>query len=313
MGGKASKPDDIPGVIYSENWQPPDADAYATWRGAMYHVRPETMPKPMVHFLDVDAEVRKEGPETAPYTFWERIGAVPVSAARLRPRQYYYPTTDFSKFTYDDQSPEEVLLRAKWIARMYEFGWTYPATVFTASSAMCVPLPFRIRLPAMVACAITAVALEMQRVYALAAKEKEHLDDFLFAKEVWYIKNVEARELGVELLPVGVTAMDGLQSRMEEERAEDLVQASMIRDGMLATYRSPPPPGLDSLSRPPPHMMPPQQGKAGAGGGPDGTSFSPDQGFYAGIPGQKRPGQIVTPRPSLLGMNQTNRMPDLPA
>jgi hypothetical protein len=298
----------MPGVVYSEDWTPPDPSVFAGWRGAMYHMKLDKLPKGLAEHVDVERAVNKPGPEAEPYTFWERIGAVPISMARVRPRQYYHPVTNFATFDYDEQSPEEVELRARWLARMFDYGWTYPATMFCIGSAASIPLPFRIRLPMMAAVGITVVFAEFQRVYANAAKEKEMLDDFLMAKEIWYIKNVETKEFGLDTLPVGMTGLEAIHKRQEEEAVWEDIQNTMVRDGMVAKASQE---RRDRAAGMQPIMGQSLPGFRGPGlEGPDGKPVQ--EGYYAGEVGVKRPGQVIQPRWSLLGVKTDKRIPDVP-
>ena len=293
----------IPGVVYSEDWTPPAERDFQGWRGAMYHVSPEKLPQRMQETLDVKKEVSRAGPEDSPYTFWERIGATPIAAARIRPRQYYMPTTDFRQYSYDDQSPEEVKLRAAWMARMYDFGWSYPATVFCICSAMCVPLPFRVRLPMMASVSITVVFLEFQRVYTNAAREKEELDDFLVAKEIWYIKNVEVRELGIETLPHGMTGMQAIQQRQDEVDDMNAAHVRVMQEGMMMT------PAAAAAAAAAAARAQAQDGKPvpGLHSGP-----TEDGKLYMGEPGELRSGQKNIQRYSMIRVNRDKFMPDVP-
>ena len=232
-------------------------------------------------------------PEEKPYTFWERIGAMPVAESRLRQRQYYYPHTDFRDYTYDEASPEEQELRAKWLSRMFDVSWHWPMIYFTTSFTCCLPLPPIYRTPAVVCCALTSIFLEGMRVYVNAGHEREMLDDFIVAKEFWYIKNVEALELGLvakpkmtdeqkerkyierqtkeaeELSKLAMYAKENpeMQKQLMEEQQRRFMAETGGGGGAAAAYVS----GGDYGS-----------GKHGSGGGmmPD-----PVQGLMAGAPG----------------------------
>jgi hypothetical protein len=303
----------VPGVVYSEDWIPPEPGQFAGWKGQMYHVRKDTLPQGMRENLDIKRVVDVAGPEAEPYTFWERIGAVPISMSRIRPRQYYHPHTDFSKYDYDDQPPEEVELRAQWMARMFEFSWTYPMTMFCVGGAMAIPLPFRIRLPTMAGLAITVMFVEFQRVYANSAREKEMLDDFLVATEIWYIKNVETKEFGLDTLPLGMTGLDAIKKRSEEEMEWSAVQDAMVREGMLmkAEERKRDEAALRNFD---PNKAPAFRGPGleSADGRQLSAGLTADGSYYAGEPGVKRPGQILQPRSTRLGIKTDSRIPDLP-
>jgi hypothetical protein len=297
MGQSSAKPFGYgtPGVIYSEDWKAPEVEDFSAWKGTLFHVRPDQLPNVMKKSIDNDDPAKKPGPEEIPYTFWERIGAVPLSAARLRPRQYYHPVTDFTKFSYDQMSPEEVELRSRWMARMWEFGWQYPLILWSAGTAFCIPLPFKIRLPATVVVGISVVMLEFHRVYVNASKEKEMLDDFLFAKEIWYIKNVETKEFGLDTLPPGVSGIQAVQERWAEEERLASLDATAVRGGLS---------GGKSVA-------PTFQGQ----GLEDAYGRTKDNqgsgGIHMGDIGIPRPGQQQGQR-GLMRINEEKRLPNIP-
>ncbi|RNF20054.1 uncharacterized protein Tco025E_03883 [Trypanosoma conorhini] len=209
----------VPGVVYSD-----EVDAAAqlrqqreasAWRGNLRNVRLDTAPALLLRTSGVDQSI--PGPEEDPYTFWERIGIVPVHPSRVRPRQYYHPITDFGLYDYDEVSPEERDLTAGWMAKVLEFNGAVPLGIVCAVGCVVLPLHTVYRMPLLVAAGASGVMVEITRAYMSAAKERQDLDDFILAKEIWYIKNVEAYQLGIPRIPKGREAeyhsyMDGTVS-----------------------------------------------------------------------------------------------------
>jgi hypothetical protein len=229
MGQSQTK---IPGVVYSQDYRPPSDDELPVWRGLAHHNITPGTEAPSLQYVDTQNAPLRPGPEAEPYTFWERVGAMPISLARVRPRQYYYPVTDFTMFGYDQASPEERLLKANWMARMFDFNYQLPVMIWGSSLVFAIAMPPVIRLPVLMSTGITCVFAECTRVYVAGAREREMLDDFLHAKECWYIKNVETQEL--ELATMG----DDVEAYMDADEAQKLAdmerQLLALRDGMIA-------------------------------------------------------------------------------
>lgn len=200
------------------------------WMGSLASLISHTMPERFKKAFDQrKPENAAPTPEEKPYTFWERTGAMPVAISRLRARQYYHPYTDFRNFTYDEASPEEQDLRAKWLARMFDVSWHWPLIYFTTSFTCCLPLPPVYRTPGVVCCALTAIFLEGMRVYINAGHEREDLDDYIVAKEFWYIKNVEALELGLVAKPkLTEEEKERRYLQGQEKEADQLSKMAMI-------------------------------------------------------------------------------------
>eukprot|EP00796_Vickermania_ingenoplastis_P011115 gene11115-7741_t len=196
--------DTIPGVVYSEKIRPEDLseDRQEEWAGVFCNVNLATAPPLLHHSMNIINEARP-GPEKEPYTFWERAGLVPVHPSRIRPRQFYHPITDFSLYNYDEISPEEKELTAKWMAKVMEFNGAIPAGILCAAGCIVLPLHTVYRMPLLVAAGITGVAVELTRSYMGASEQRQDLDDFILTKELWYIKNVETYQLGVPRIPIG--------------------------------------------------------------------------------------------------------------
>lgn len=228
FGGRPSRPN-IPGVIYSEDWQPPRPEEIPTFEGGSKHILVERMPQALADRLD--DMVKRPAPEDVPYTFWELIGAVPVNVTRLRPRQFYYPTTDFSRYEYDAQSPEERMLKMQWFARLYDVQWQVPVVVWSVGACASIAFPPTIRLPMLAGSGVTAVLTEAVRCYLGAAHEREALDDFLIAKEVWYIKNDETKRMQLETLEPGVNPVEWEGQQRRQAEVEELER---IRDALYA-------------------------------------------------------------------------------
>lgn len=195
---------EIPGVVYSDDICITDIteNLEKKWLGGLQNINLDTAP-PLLHIpLNQINEVHV-GPEKEPYTFWERAGLVPVHPSRIRPRQFYHPITDFALYKYDEVSPEEKELTAKWMARVMEFNGAIPAGILCAAGCIVLPLHTVYRMPLLVAAGITGVAVELTRGYMGASEQRQDLDDYILAKEIWYIKNVETYQLGVPRIPLG--------------------------------------------------------------------------------------------------------------
>ncbi|CAG9572367.1 conserved hypothetical protein [Leishmania major strain Friedlin] len=195
----------IPGVVYSDQLQNIreefERQQSIRWAGNLRNVRLESAPDLIVRTSSSSAAL--PGPEEEPYTYWERIGLVPVHPSRVRARQYYHPITDFALYDYDEVSPEEKELTAKWMARVMEFNGATPAGILCAAGCLVLPLHTVYRMPLLVAAGITGMAVEVTRAYMAASQQRQDLDDFLLAKEIWYIKNVETYQLGIPRIPRG--------------------------------------------------------------------------------------------------------------
>ncbi|KAG5508263.1 hypothetical protein JKF63_05519 [Porcisia hertigi] len=221
----------IPGVVYSDQLQNIKEDLERQqnikWGGNLRNVRLESAPDLIVRTSSGSAA--RPGPEEVPYTFWERIGLVPVHPSRVRARQYYHPITDFALYDYDEISPEEKELTAKWMARVMEFNGATPAGILCAAGCLVLPLHTVYRMPLLVAAGITGVAVEVTRAYMAASQQRQDLDDFLLAKEIWYIKNVETYQLGIPRIPRGCEReyqqyFDGGSSMQSQGLPEELVR-----------------------------------------------------------------------------------------
>ncbi|KPI89082.1 hypothetical protein ABL78_1818 [Leptomonas seymouri] len=221
----------IPGVVYSEDMvdlaSVLEQQRSASWGGNLRNVRMETAPAIFVRTND--AQEAKPGPETEPYTFWERIGLVPVHPSRVRARQYYHPITDFALYDYDEISPEEKELTARWMAKVLEFNGATPAGILCIAGCVVLPLHTVYRMPLLVAAGITGVAVEVTRAYMAASQQRQDLDDYLLSKEIWYIKNVETYQLGLPRIPRGREReyqryVDGTMSNQAPELPEALAR-----------------------------------------------------------------------------------------
>ncbi|GET87689.1 hypothetical protein, conserved [Leishmania tarentolae] len=221
----------IPGVVYSDQLQnikeELERQQSIRWAGNLRNVRLESAPELIVRTSSSSAAL--PGPEEEPYTFWERIGLVPVHPSRVRARQYYHPITDFALYDYDEVSPEEKELTAKWMARVMEFNGATPAGILCAAGCLVLPLHTVYRMPLLVAAGITGVAVEVTRAYMAASQQRQDLDDFLLAKEIWYIKNVETYQLGIPRIPRGREReyqhyVDGGVPMSSQELPEELVR-----------------------------------------------------------------------------------------
>lgn len=201
MGASSSKRVVLPGVVYSENYVPPTPEEMpGPWRGSMQHVIEESVPKPVRASLELTAQTARPTPEDTPYTWWERCGLVPVHVSRLRPRQYYHPTTDFRYYDYDEMSPEEKELKERWLARLLDINWALPSACFSAWTALTVAFPTKLRMPLIMFGAGGSVMIESYRVFFNALPERQDLDDYIMTKECWYIKNVETPQLELTVI-----------------------------------------------------------------------------------------------------------------
>ena len=153
--------------------------------------------------------------EDVPYSFSEKVGCLPIHAARLRPRQYYMPTTNFERYDYDEASPEEEVLKSAFYAKALEFDVSLPAAGLLFSALFFMKVPSYIRLTLISCITVTALMAEFSRSWLAANKERLELDDFLLAKELWYIKNDEVREHNIPTMKRGSEWY--YQTRMDEE------------------------------------------------------------------------------------------------
>lgn len=192
----------IPGVVSSDAISPHDLSESLVkeWTGDFRHINLATAP-PLLYASINQANEAKLGPEMEPYTFWERVGLIPVHPSRIRPRQYYHPITDFALYDYDEISPEEKELTAKWMAKVMEFNGAIPAGILCAAACLVLPLHTVYRMPLLVGAGIMGVATEVTRSYMGASDLRQDLDDFILSKEIWYIKNIETYRLGVPRTP----------------------------------------------------------------------------------------------------------------
>lgn len=195
---------DIPGVVYSDEIKLDDVKKTVEkpWAGGLHNININTAP-PLLRNPINQINNLQPGPEKNPYTFWERVGLVPVHPSRIRPRQFYHPITDFGLYSYDEISPEEKELTAKWMAKVMEFNGAIPAGILCAAGCLVLPLHTVYRMPLLVAAGITGVAVEVSRGYIGASEQRQDLDDFILAKEIWYIKNMETYQLGIPRMQVG--------------------------------------------------------------------------------------------------------------
>jgi len=169
--------------------------------GVFSNIRAENLSGRQVAILEKlrqDMADPNSQPINEPYTFWERTSLVAIPINRLQPRLFYHPTTDFSKYTYDEMSVEEKELKARWMARLYEYSWPVPVSVWCGFLTVSMGMPPFYRMVTMTVASYVAVFVEWCRVYNNALPERQDLDDFVVAKELWYIKNVEAQELGLD-------------------------------------------------------------------------------------------------------------------
>lgn len=220
----------VPGVVYSDEMRLDELISLkeAKWDGVLRNVRMETAPAILTQGNALNEE--KPGPEKEPYSFWERVGIVPVHPSRVRQRQYYLPITDFALYDYDEASPEERDLTARWMARVMQFNGYVPAGVLAVGACIALPFPTPIRMPLLIATGLSGVALELTRSYLRAAEERQDLDDFIMAKEIWYIKNVETYQLGIPRMPRGREKeyhayLDSSQTVMQEPLPPELLDA----------------------------------------------------------------------------------------
>ncbi|CAD2221608.1 hypothetical protein AGDE_06545 [Angomonas deanei] len=89
------------------------------------------------------------------------------------------------------------------MAQVMEFNGAIPAGVLCVAACVVLPLHTVYRMPLLVAAGLTGVAVEVTRSYMAASKERQDLDDFILAKEIWYIKNVETYQVGIPRMPRG--------------------------------------------------------------------------------------------------------------
>lgn len=190
----------IPGVVYYTERSDVKVEE-RKYQGFLFNIRLDTAPRQLVESSGPTGA--KPGPEEVPYTWAERIGIVPIHPSRVRARQFYHPTTNFSLYDYDDISPEEKELTAKWMSRALEYNMAIPTLFMCVSGILCVPLQQKFRMPLLMAFAATGVIGEALRANIAASKERQDLDDFQLTKEIWYIKNVETYQLGLPRMKRG--------------------------------------------------------------------------------------------------------------
>lgn len=195
---------DVVGVVYSDDLELHEIknNIEKKWVGGLQNVNLYTAP-PLLYSPINQINKLEPGPEKSPFTFWERMGLVPVHSSRIRPRQYYHPVTDFGLYSYDEVSPEEKELTAKWMAKVMEFNGAIPAGILCAAGCFVLPLHTVYRMPLLVAAGITGVAVEVTRGYIGASEQRQDLDDFILSKEIWYIKNMETYQLGIPRMSSG--------------------------------------------------------------------------------------------------------------
>ena len=178
-----------------------DPDAETDKMGLFTNLRAETLSGPQLKILQNLRNAKADPatqPEAEPYTFWERTSLIATHVSRLQPRIYYYPTADFSQYHYDDMSPEEKELKGRWMAKIFDFGWQFPLAIWSGFLTVGFGLPPFHRWATLAIGGYVAVFSEWCRVYNAALPERQDLDDFIVAKEIWYMKNVEAQELGLD-------------------------------------------------------------------------------------------------------------------
>lgn len=214
----SSSSSNIPGVLRSEDYTPPAPGDGPVWRGSLTHIITDNMkPETVQRIKDMDT-CGAETLDERPYTFAERTGMIPVHPTRLQPREYYYPTTDFSAFDYDDASPEEKLLRKKWLTRLFEWKTRVP-TMFTMGSILTGMMLNRFRYAVIMGGIVIGMQVEFARLFMRAMPERQDLDDFILAKELWYIKNVEVEKMGFPVLGPGE---EFIQKRTEVSLGENV-------------------------------------------------------------------------------------------
>ena len=233
MGQSGSKKVVMPGVVYSEDWSMPDRFLPQT-HDSSNHALFQRLPKAAERLSRYSEQIAgprvTAGPEVEPYTWWERIGGVPLTASRFRPRQFYHPTTDFRKYTYDEMGPEERRLKAEWISRIINPNWVQATMIWVTLSLPAVVLPARYRMPYAIATANSTFFIEAIIQWMDAAVERQNLDDFLVAKEVWYIKNVETAQLKIVTMDPKLT-----NDQMSTKRALDKAEALEMQLAALET------------------------------------------------------------------------------
>lgn len=210
---------DIHGVVYSDDINVKaemDRLALLPWQGSTQNLRTESISD----VLRRNQSRSDQGPEEVPFSFWERIGIVPVHPSRVRPRQFYHPITDFALHDYDECSPEEKELLSKWMARATEFDTTMPLGILCASSMIVLPFHTMYRMPLLIGIGFTSVMAEIIKSYMAAFQQRQDLDDFILAKEIWYIKNIETYQLQLPRIPRG-----------REKEYQDCMNSSIAVDG----------------------------------------------------------------------------------
>ena len=215
----------LPGVVYYNERSviPGDGPKYVK---PLYNVITENLKEGTSRSALESPKVLPGPEETTGFTYWERMGWVPIHPSRLRPRQHYMPTTDFNMYDYDEKSPEEKELYSRWLARTLDLDASIPIAALLVSWVVTMPFHAKVRVPLLLLTMIGAVTTEITRASIRAAPARQDLDDFHVAKEIWYIKNVEAYQMGVPLIPKGreVEFQEHihLHGDMTEEMAEAL-------------------------------------------------------------------------------------------
>ena len=225
MGQGGSKRVDVPGVVYSDKWEVPTdflpkKDTASSANHALFNRLPKAAERINAYGEKLAGPRVTAGPEVEPYSFWERIGGIPLTSSRFRPRQFYHPSTDFRMYTYDQMSPEERRLKAEWIARIMNPDWMQATMIYVTLSLPSVLLPAKYRMGYAMAASTTTFFAEAVIQWMDAAAERQNLDDFLVAKECWYIKNVETAQL--KLVTMDPTLSN---DQMSTKRALDKAEA----------------------------------------------------------------------------------------
>jgi hypothetical protein len=193
----------IPGVVYSEDWTP---TADYVWERSNRNLTYNGY-EALDEFVNTRGELTPPAPDELPYTYGEQVGLVGVHPGRMQPRSFYMPTTDFGMYDYDEVSPEEKELYVKWSAKMAaDYNVAYLAGAMGTALLVTAWAPLPARVFATFTTAVLGSFLDTMRVYWNASVEREHLDDFLVAKEIWYLKNVEAYQLQLPKIPRGQEA-----------------------------------------------------------------------------------------------------------
>ncbi|CUG85491.1 Hypothetical protein, putative [Bodo saltans] len=190
----------IPGIIYYDSRSDVRVDE-RKYEGFLQNIKLDTAPRQLIEG-GLPTNVRP-GPEEEPYTWLERTGLVPIHPSRVRARQFYHPTTDFAMYDYDTMAPEEKDLTARWISKVFEFNMAVPTMVVCGGAMIILPLHTRFRAPLLIALGATGVFVEGWRACLAAAKERQDLDDYIMAKEIWHIKNIETYQLGLPRMQRG--------------------------------------------------------------------------------------------------------------